>query len=141
MKAHTFQDLLVSPQLCKQLQERGFTPNTAIRYVPTENGYEVFTKIFDYLSVYDEDIIKVPGLSTPNFIPAYHIGELLPMLPNFYVGRTNNIYEVSIDVGYDVPVTISERYADAIAKQILEFCKTRSEVILAFNSATQKANQ
>lgn len=142
MKAHTFQDLLVSPQLCKRLQEKGFTHNTSIRYVPTENGgFEVFTKIFDYLSVYDEDIINIPGLSTPNYIPAYHIGELLPLLPNFFVGKTNNLYEVSIEVGYDIVPSFSSRYADAIALQVLEFCKTRSEVVLAFNSANQKANR
>lgn len=141
MTSHTFLDLLVSPPLCKRLQEAGFTSNTSLKYVPTATGFEVYTRLFDYLSVYDEDIVKIDGLSTPNYIPAYHIGELLPLLPNFFVGKNNNLYEVSIEVGYDVTPSFSSRYADAVALQVLEFSKTRSEIILAFNSATEKANQ
>lgn len=125
---NTFLNLFVSIPMSRALHEEGLTDNIAFKYIIYTNGPTHITcKAFDHLGLYNLDIIQQGVSHLPyETIPAYTIGDLLSILPDWVIAKTNNTYEVSIDKFYEqTPCKHHVRYVDAVAEAVLQLLQSK----------------
>lgn len=125
---NTFLNLFASVPMCRALNETGLTDNIAFKYVLYKDGpTHIISKAFDPLGLYSLDLSEVGVTQSPaEKIPAYTLGDLLSILPDWVIAKTNNTYEISIDKFYEqTPCRNHVRYVDAVGEAVLELLKSK----------------
>lgn len=140
MNPNAFSDLFVNQILCSLLHGKGLTRNTSFEYrIYSDKLTYICSPQFDYLGLYKLDL-ELPGVCTDyRSVPAYTISDMLSILPEWGVNKLNNVYEACTGSLYpEIQSQYAERYADAIAKCVLEMLNKRVIPIENINSLITK---
>lgn len=110
----------VMPQLCAQLEE--LLPIETAFYWSSSDGEtcELFSKLFDPDNYYLNTSRALNEIKIVKHYPAFSIGELSMILPDFAIDKVNNKYKIFCDAHYGLSDVTSDRIADGLALIVIE---------------------
>ncbi|MES2457211.1 MAG: hypothetical protein V4594_16775 [Bacteroidota bacterium] len=125
----------VSPTHCKDLHEFGLQVNLSCQW----NLYDravLRCYLFDFEDYYRDNEKNIDQLNPPRAIwPAFQIGDLDLLLPNYCLSRDHSGFILSIENNYQVAIVTDKRMPDVFARMVVACLRAR---VLLPNTAINK---
>ncbi len=118
----------VCPQLCKELQEAGFSEPTHFYWKIYGNDIvKLVSYLFDKQGYYRDESVLADQVCPPLlYLPAFTLMDVQSHFPSYLLEfNGTSHFEISLDSNYPCEPCSANRLPDAFAKMWLQGCKQR----------------
>jgi hypothetical protein len=120
IKVFPLYESFVDVGLCMLLYREGLNPITPFKWRVLRHAATLTTTVFDTDNYYVDGQKMVDAIDAPAYFPAFTIGDLQKILPDYLLNKNNNEYELSCSSLFKLDVETSDRMPDVFAKVVIK---------------------